>query len=147
MRREKGCSHPHLGLPTYFVIWLLLCVLVRIGFWIVDVRPYIWWHTLEYYVTERYQRASPYFSPACRGCSDWLEIAYVMRGGTQPYCKLDDGWPESEEKYSEICNWEGNIWRCLKERRYKCIRHTKKYKCEDVNMCDVKRWRCENVKM
>ena len=39
------------------------------------------------------------------------------------WVRLDDGWPESEEEYSEICNWEGKIWRCLKERRCKSIRH------------------------
>ena len=84
---------------------------------------------------------------------------------------LDDGWPESEEKYSETCNWQGNIWRCLKEGRCKCIRHTwkdidgyvkmwrcKGVWCEEMRMwafkdarvwwgLDVKLWRCDIMKM
>ena len=43
--------------------------------------------------------------------------------------KLDDGWPESEEKYSKICNCEDRIAWNIEKKIYEDVS-----KKEDVNV-------------
>ena len=77
--------------------------------------------------------------------------------------KLDDGWPESEKKYSKICNCEDRIaWKIQKKNNedvskkkmwmYKVqINEMRLWTCEDVRMwwrCEqLKMWRCDEMKM
>ena len=58
---------------------------------------------------------------------------------------LDDGWPESEERCSEICirkSEDGIAW-SIKREIYQDISEKKRYKKWYIRCEDMKRWRCK----
>ena len=57
--------------------------------------------------------------------------------------KLDDGWPESEERCSEICKSEDGIAWSIKREIYQDISEKKRYKKWYIRCEDMKRWRCK----
>ena len=95
---------------------------------------------------KRIHRADPWQRP--KAASSFKSLPPLFDGQPQSHqmAKLDDGWPESEEKYSKICICEDRIaWK--KERKYMKMSQRKKMWMFKVQIKEVRLWRCEDVRM